>query len=154
MTLLFSFLVIILFDLIILTMLKGTVLACITKRIYLGDQLMQHFFLSVCYVKCVTLRSQKGYVIVIYRSPSQSTVEFDEFLSNFENLFNFVKGLKPSFTIILDDFKARCKSWWPDDITSSEVTDINLLTTMHGLHQLISHPTHILPNSLSCIDLY
>ena len=24
---------------------------------------------------------------------------------------------------------------------------------MHGLHQLISHPTHISPNSLFCIDL-
>ena len=91
-------------------MLKGRVLACITKRIYRRDQLMHYFFLSVCYVKRVTLQSQKGYVIVIYRSPSQSTVEFDEFLSNFENLFNFVKGLKPSFTIILDDFNARCKS--------------------------------------------
>ena len=52
----------------------------------------------------VNLHSQKGYVIVIYRSPSQSTVEFDEFLSNSENLLYFVKGLKLSFTIILDDF--------------------------------------------------
>ena len=34
-----------------LTMLKGVVLACILKRIYLWDQLMYHSFLSVCYVK-------------------------------------------------------------------------------------------------------
>ena len=52
-------------------------------------------FLSQCVLCEVTLQSQKGYVIVIYRSPSQSTVEFDEFLSNFENLLNFAKGLKP-----------------------------------------------------------
>ena len=43
-------------------------------------------FLSQCVLCEVTLQSQKGYVIVIYRSPSQSTVEFDEFLSNFVNL--------------------------------------------------------------------
>ena len=110
-------------------------------------------FLSQCVLCEVTLQSQKGYVIVIYRSPSQSTVEFDEFLSNFENLLNFVKGLKPSFTIIMGDFNARSKSWWPDDITSPEGTDIDSLTTMYGLHQLISDPTHLLPNSLSCSDL-
>ena len=41
----------------------------------------------------VTLQSQKGYVIVIYPSPNQSVAEFDEFLSNFEILIKFVKGL-------------------------------------------------------------
>ena len=53
----------------------------------------------------------------------------------------------------MGDFNARSKSWWPDDITSPEGTDINSLTTVHGLQQLISKPTHLLPNSLSCIDL-
>ena len=42
-------------------------------------------FLSHCVLCEVNLQSQKGYVIVIYRSPSQSMVEFYEFLSNFEN---------------------------------------------------------------------
>ena len=32
-------------------------------------------------------------------------------------------------------------------------THIESLTTMHGLQQLISDPTHLLPNSSSCIDL-
>ena len=108
-------------------------------------------FLSQCVLCEVTLQSQKGYVIVIYSS--QSTVEFNEFLSNFKNLLNFVKGLKPSFTIIMGDLNARSKSWWPDEITSPEGTDINSLTTMRGLHQLISDPAHLLPNSLSCINL-
>ena len=92
-------------------------------------------------------------MIVIYRSPSQTAVEFDEFLSNLEKLLNFVKQSQPSFTIILGDFNARSKSWWPDDITSPEGRDIDSLTTVHGLQQLISEPTHLLPNSLSCTDL-
>ena len=66
-------------------------------------------FLSQCVLCEVTLQSQKGYVTVIYQSPSQWTVEFDEFLLNFENLLNSVKGLKPSFTIILDNFNASSK---------------------------------------------
>ena len=56
------------------------------------------------------------------------------------------------FTIILRAFNARSKSWWPEDVTSHERTHIESLTTMHGLQQLISDPTHLLPNS-SCIDI-
>ena len=51
MTLLFLFQVIILFDLIILAIVKGVVFACFTRRIYIWDQLMYHSFLRVCYVK-------------------------------------------------------------------------------------------------------
>ena len=101
----------------------------------------------------VTIQRQKGYVIVIYRSPSQATVEIDEFLSNFEKLLNFVKQLQPSFTIILGDFNVRSKSWWPDDITSRQGIDIDSLTTVYGLQQIISESTHLLRNSLSFTDL-
>ena len=50
-------------------------------------------------------------------------------------------------------FDARSKSWWADDVTSPEGTDIDSLTTVHELQQLMSEPIHLLPNSLSCIDL-
>ena len=61
--------------------------------------------------------------------------------------------LKSSFTVILGDFNARSQSWWSDDITSFEGSHIDSLTTTYGFHQLISDPTHLLPNSSSCIDL-
>ena len=41
----------------------------------------------------------------------------------------------------------------PDDITTPEGTDLNSLTAVHGLQQLILEPTHLLPNSLSCNDI-
>ena len=68
-------------------------------------------------------------------------------------MLNFIYSLKPDFTIILGDFNARSKSWWKDDINKIEGTKIDALTSYHGLHQLISQPTHILENSASCIDL-
>ena len=46
----------------------------------------------------------------------------------------------------MGDFNARSKSWWPDDMTLPEGTDIDSVTTMHGLHQLISDLTHLLSN--------
>ena len=129
---------------------KGGV--CLYYKEKLSLRMINVSFLSQCVLCEVTLQRQKGYVIVIYRSPSQTAVEFDEFLSNLEKLLNFVKQFQPSFTIILGDFNARSKSWWPDDIISPEGTDIDSLTTVHGLQQLISEPIHLLSNSLSCID--
>ena len=109
--------------------------------------------IAQCIVCEVTLHNQKGYVVVTYQSPSQAITEFDEFLSNFDKLLNHIKQFRPSFTIILGDFNTRSKSSWADDVTSHEGTQIESLTTMHGLQQLISDPTHLLPNSSSCTDL-
>ena len=61
--------------------------------------------------------------------------------------------LKSSLTVILGDFNARSQSWWSDDITSYEGSHIDSLTTTYGFHQLMSDPTHLLPNSSSSIDL-
>ena len=47
--------------------------------------------LSFLSVLCeVTIQREKGYVIVTYGFPSQTAIKFDEFLSNFEKLLNFV----------------------------------------------------------------
>ena len=91
--------------------------------------------------------------MVTYRSPNQNNNEFNEFLTNFERLLNHVKQLKSSFLVILGDFNARSKSWYSDDITTYEGSKIDSLTKTHGLHQLISQPTHLLPTSSTCIDL-
>ena len=110
-------------------------------------------YFDQCLLCEVTCQNEKGYIAVIYRSPSQSCSEFEDFLFNLEKLINQIKQLKPSFTIILGDFNARSSDWWPDDITSPEGTHINSLISMYGFDQLISDPTHILPASSSCIDL-
>ena len=81
---------------------------------------------------------------ISYRSANQNNNEFNEFLSNFERLLNYVKQLKSSFLLILDDFNAQSKFWCLDDITTHEGSKIDSLTTTHGLHQLISQPTHLL----------
>ena len=39
------------------------------------------------------------------------------------------------------------KTWWTHDITTNEGVRIESSTATYGLHQLISDPTHILPNS-------
>ena len=60
---------------------------------------------------------------------------------------------KSQFTVVLGDFNVRSSTWWSNDITNPNGTLTDSLTTAHGFKQLISDTTHILPQSLSCIDL-
>ena len=101
----------------------------------------------------VSIQNCKGYIDVIYRSTSQSTVEFEEFLSNFEDNLNTTASFSSLFTIILGDFNGKSSSWWKNDKTTVEGAHLEALTSLHGFHQLISEPTHLVPTSTSCIDL-
>ena len=54
---------------------------------------------------------------------------------------------------ILNDFNARCTNWWKDDITNSAGREIASLTSSAGYTKIIDKPTHVINNSMSCIDL-
>ena len=68
-------------------------------------------------------------------------------------MLSSVLSSKAQFNVILGDFNARSSSWWSNDITNPNGILIDSLTTTDGFKQLISDATHILPQSLSCIDL-
>ena len=126
---------------------------CIYYKENLSLRIISTSYFDQCLLCEVTCQNQKGYIAVIYHSPSQSCIEFEDFLFNLEKLTNQIKPFKPSFTIILGNFNARSSDWWPDDITSPEGAHVNSLISMYGFDQLILDPTQILPASSSCIDL-
>ena len=110
-------------------------------------------YFSRCLSCRISIQNQIGYLVVTQRSPNQNNDEVDEFLTNFERLLNHVKQLKSLFLVILGDFNVQSKFWCLDDITAYEGSKIDSLTTTHGLHQIKSQPTHLLPTSSTCIDL-
>ena len=126
---------------------------CLYYRENLTLQLVDTPYIEQCILCEIHIQNTTGYVAVLFRSPSQSSNESEEFLVNFNKLLNQVNMLKSSFTVILGDFNARSQSWWSDHIISFEGSRIDSLATSYGFHQLISDPTHLLPNSSSCIDL-
>ena len=130
---------------------RGGVCLYFKKSLALRKIELSH--ITECLLCEVNVKGQVGFIIVSYRSPSQTISQFDDFLSSFEKLFDDVQILQPAFTVILGDFNARSKSWWSGDLTTMEGTRLDSLVSTHGFHQLISEPTHILRNSLSCIDL-
>ena len=89
----------------------------------------------------------------MYRSPSQSTSRLEYFLSGFEDLLSNILCSKPQFTIILGDLNARSLASWSEDITTLHGTQMDSLTITHAFKQIISDPTHILPQSSYCSNL-
>ena len=97
--------------------------------------------------------NKKIIVSVIYCSPSQSNLEFNSFLSSFEQLLSEISKRKPTVSIITRDFNARSSSWWSNDTNNLEGTNLYSLTSSNNFSQLINEPTHIQRNSSSCTDL-
>ena len=111
-------------------------------------------FFPKCLLYQININNKKGYITVLYRSPSKTSFEFNNFQHNLDKILNDVKQWGSTFLIILVDFHAKSKTWWTHGyITTNEGVQIESLTSTYGLHQLISDPTHILPSSSSCIDL-
>ena len=71
-------------------------------------------------------------ITLIYRSPSQSSEEFDTFLSNFRLLLDYITNSNPFVSIIIGDFNARSNNWCSSDKTTYEGKKLELLTSQCG----------------------
>ena len=77
----------------------------------LAVQLVKTNYLNECLQRKVSFNNKKGYIAVLYRSPSQNWLEFDTFISKFEKLLSDIHSFNPDFLIIFDDFNARSNIW-------------------------------------------
>ena len=57
------------------------------------------------------------------------------FLGNFEVLIKSITNQKDA--IIMGDFNARSSNWYKYDISNNEGVQIDSVTSIHGLEQLI-----------------
>ena len=79
--------------------------------------------------------------------------EFKYFCTKFYLLMSNINNEFPLYSIIAGDFNARCSRWWKNYITNSTGQEIDSLTSSAGHRQIIDKPTHVINNSMSCIDL-
>ena len=82
---------------------------CIYYQESFAVELVETNYLSECLLCEVSINNKKGYVTVLYRSPSQNSLEFDNFILNFEMVLSDINPSNPHFSIILGDFNARCQ---------------------------------------------
>ena len=109
--------------------------------------------LDECIISELTIGRKKVFFVVVYRSPSQNAESFYSFLENLELIIQNLKDKRPHYIILTGDFNCRSDSWWVEDDVTKEGTKLSELCDSYCLNQLIEEPTHILGNSLSCIDL-
>ena len=109
--------------------------------------------LGNCYLLEIYINNKKGYVVSLYRSPSQTSDEFDSFINDFEKLLIDIYRRKADFVLMIGDFNAKYCNWSINDTTTPEGAQLDSITSLYGMKQLISEPTHILQQSFSCINL-
>ena len=109
--------------------------------------------LQECLLCEVMIDNIRWCIAFIYRSPSQDSLEFQHFLSGFEQLLINIEGFKPNCTVPLGDYNAGLRLCWASDTNIPEGMQLDALTSSYRLQQLVGEPIHILPSSSSCIDL-
>ena len=63
---------------------------------------------SICQI---TINNKTGYVLVVYRSPSQSSDDLKIFLSSLDQVITDMSLSNLAFRLILEDFNCRSNSW-------------------------------------------
>ena len=65
---------------------------------------------------------------------------------------NYFISRKADFVLMIGDFNAKSCNWSINDTTTPEGAQLDSITSLYGMKQLIPEPTHILQQSSSCID--
>ena len=65
--------------------------------------------------------------ISLYRPPSQSKDEYESFAGNLELNFDSIALKNPYLIVVLGDFNAQIKGWYPLDKTTYEGTRLELM---------------------------
>ena len=99
---------------------------------YLAVRPVSPLNLHECLVLEINIQNKKGYIIYLYRSPSQSKDEFDQFLLNFEQLISDRMIQNPHFILVTCDFNIRQFSWWKNGQTTSEGSQVDAITSSYG----------------------
>ena len=82
-------------------------------------------------------------IVPLYRSPSQSAKEFENFLNKLNLTMESITLKNPFLTVVIADFNARSSKWWTDDKTTQEGIKIEKLLSQFSLSQVIDEPTYI-----------
>ena len=98
--------------------------------------------LDNCLVTEIRSQGEKCFLTCIYRSPSQSRDEFDNFCTKFDLLLSNINQEFPLCSIVTRDFNARCKK----SILSTYQLDINKLLIKLPISSIFCTNQNTIPN--------
>ena len=92
----------------------------------------------------INLNRKNIIFMLVYRSPSQSATEFQNFMGKLSMFYDKTSGENPSTIVITGDLNARSHLFWDEEkIQTSEGKILGEFCTSNGLDQIIDEPTHI-----------
>ena len=116
-------------------------------------ELINKNVLHECLAIELNIKNNLCVLVALYRSPSQSDIEFSSFVTNLESTIQAIALKKPFLTMILDDFNPKNKLKFNQDNASYDGSILSDLMAQYGLIQIIPEQTHIFKSSVSCIEL-
>ena len=125
---------------------------CIHFKKSLPVSCLPNPYLKECLIFEVSINNKRGYVVSIYRSPSQTSDYFNSFTTNLEKLVGNISSSNPHFILMIGDFNAKSSNWSSNDTTTVEGAQLDYLTLLYGMKLVITDLVHILENSSSFID--
>ena len=92
--------------------------------------------------------------MLVYRSPSQSATEFQNFMEKLSMFYDKASSENPATIVITGDLNARSHLFWDEEkIQTSEGKILGEFCTSNGLDQIIDEPTHKPRDGVeTCID--
>ena len=110
--------------------------------------------LDQCVVLEIRVKRSKCFVSCMYRSPSDSNDEMNDFCQKFESTCSKIALENPLASFILGDFNAKSAKWWEYGETNACGLLLDDISTTYNYTQLIREPTNFDPTKApSCIDL-
>ena len=103
---------------------------CLYCKESLGIKMVNLSARNECILWKISIENCKGFIVIMYRSPSQNNNQFENFLSLFEDLINHITLSDPLFYLIPGDFNAQSVNSWDDD-------KISIYSLMHFLHFIV-----------------
>ena len=96
--------------------------------------------------------SDKLYNFVsLYRSPSQTQGELEQFSKNLERSLDHLFQNSSFLVVLISDFNVKSSSCYYLDKSSLEGNAVDTIIKQYGPHQVIKKPKHLLDNSSTCI---
>ena len=126
---------------------------CIYFKESLPLRLYNVSYLNECICFEIMISNKLCNFVSLYRSPSQSIDEFENFVYNLDLTLEGLTGKNSFLSVIIVDFNSKFSKWCSIDKTTPEGAKLDNLLSQYELTQLLKIPTDNFENYKSWIDL-
>ena len=103
-------------------------MVCVHSKKSLRVRCLPNSYLKECLTLEVSINNKTGYIILLYRSPSQTSDEFDSFITNLEKIVVDISRGNLHFLLLIGDFNAKSSNWSSNDATTAEGAQLDYFT--------------------------